>query len=89
MISFWCITLVLSFITFTIGYVEDDGNILIPSVVFGIISFTILIILNVKPNNNITLNKQKLIEHSLLQHNSKTGELEPIGKLKEIMEEIK
>ena len=35
-----------------------------------------------------TTNKQKLIEHNLLQHNSKTGELEPVGKLKEIMEEI-
>ena len=35
-----------------------------------------------------TIDKQKLIEHNLLQHNSKTGELEPVGKLKEIMEEI-
>ena len=89
MISFCLIMLVLSFISFTIGYAEDDGNIIIPSVVFGIISFTILIMLSVKPNNKITLNKQKLIEHNLLQHNSKTGELEPVGKLKEIMEEIK
>ena len=38
---------------------------------------------------NIVFEKQKLIEHNLLQHNSKTGELEPVGKLKEIMEEIK
>ena len=34
--------------------------------------------------NNVVFNKQKLI-----QHNPKTGELEPVGKLKEIMEEIK
>ena len=37
---------------------------------------------------SIVFNKQKLTEHNLLQHNPKTGELEPIGKLKEIMEEI-
>ena len=40
-------------------------------------------------DTSIVFNKQKLIEHNLLQHNPKTGELEPAGKLKEIMEEIK
>ena len=39
-------------------------------------------------NTSVVFNKQKLISHNLLQHNSKTGELEPVGKLKEIMEEI-
>ena len=40
-------------------------------------------------DTSIVFNKQKLIEHNLLQYNSKTGELEPVGKLKDIMEEIK
>ena len=40
-------------------------------------------------SNNIVLSNEVLLKHNLLQHNSKTGELEPVGKLKEIMEEIK
>ena len=37
-------------------------------------------------DDRVWFNNSELIEHNLLQHNAKTGELEPTGKLKEIME---
>ena len=89
MIIFLSTLLIFSFVLFIIGIAEDEGYIIIPSIIFGIIFFTTLIVISIKPTNEIKLNKQKLLEHNLLIHNSKTDELEPVGKLKEIMEEIK
>ena len=70
-----------------INLLMDDINVKVASLVLCMVMSANIQMWDMNDRYH-TINKQKLIKHNLLQHNSKTGELEPVGKLKEIMEEI-
>lgn len=84
MIYFFIIILIICVF---VNLFVDDMNVKVVSLALGLVMSANIQMWDIN-NRYHTVSKQKLIEHNLLQHNSKTGELEPVGKLKEVMEEI-